>query len=128
MYAKPHEISEMGVIMYCAALKLILKYTFLELSYLSTSPICWPKFPLALKWQNLNKSRRQHEFGDGQLEMHTGPPSSPSEDEDVILSSLRSASANGQSISLSVSPLNAPRHALGAAPFSQPSPLSPHPS
>ncbi|XP_012681656.1 OTU domain-containing protein 3 [Clupea harengus] len=54
--------------------------------------------PSHLRIENLNKSRRQHEFGDGQLEMHTGPPSSPSEDEDVILSSLRSASANGENL------------------------------
>ncbi|XP_063065011.1 OTU domain-containing protein 3 [Engraulis encrasicolus] len=59
--------------------------------------------PSHLRIENLNKSRRQREFGDGQREQQeqhpvrpTSPSPSPSEDEDVILRSLRSASANGQ--------------------------------
>lgn len=84
-------------------------------------------FSLLVKLQNLNKSRRQREFGDGQRELHTGALASPSpsDDEDVILSSLRSASANGQSISLSVRlltrfgvPLGRPTHPPPSHPVS----------
>ncbi|XP_041953346.1 OTU domain-containing protein 3 [Alosa sapidissima] len=70
--------------------------------------------PSHLRIENLNKTRRQREFGDGLGELHTGPPASPSpsEDEDVILSSLRSASANGQGENLCHSSATTqPRHA-----------------
>lgn len=78
-----------------------------------------------MKCQNLNKSRRQREFGDGQHEPHTALPAShsPSDDEDVILSSLRSASANGQSISLSVQLLTHFGVPLGRPTLSLPQPI-----